>query len=811
MKLDPILVPTAKKKNFLKGLTEDEFRDRVVRPLFIRMGLRNYREVHGLDEEGKDCVLVATSPLGHKEIYAIQTKKGNLSLARSVSSNLTVAHTQLRTSLETTICIPELNLKSKPHKVLLVTSGTINTAARKYVIDDIGDPRIEFYDGDSLIPRIDEIFPELWFGIDSRRNPYLATLRDHLVATGDSIPWNELGIGALPNSPVTDAAFMPLTVHRFFSKPVKRKGQVERKPDIEEFSIAKLLDHSERLIVLTGDAGDGKTTGLKRLAYLSAGQSLQAVRDGKIPVFVRCTDIVDKTESLVQIAGELTARMSETGQVAFTTEDLDGGLVLLLVDGLDEAPAGEKRHGVIKKLLAFHETHPRCQIVVTSRPYRSVIALDEVKLFKEFKISDFEIRKAKNLVSMIAQGRKLPGEAPQEIMRKLQSVHGFQMNPLLVTLFAATSDFNRRDVPPNITELFKKYTELMLGRWDLSKGLAQQIQPNIKDFLLQAIAIQMHRKKKTVLSLKDFNATIERCLQERGMNTDVTDFGEEILNRSGLMRIDGDTVEFRHLLLQEFFAGRAIERAEDVRPYVGDDWWRNPIVFYFGDRNKASAELEDLARELHGLEGPTLYNAAISVGLAVQACYLARLSEKREIMRWVLHALVRTYSEFTAYVENQQIKQPLTTFLDYYIHGRDAVGTSIVKELLAADRSLLPGVGIDEIEGEELEIYQFWCIAGLIEGGELDEAQKAIDKFKPKDNRLLLALHLGCFLVGNLRISTAKEKKIANAICKKLEPFVHELTMMVIDEFNTLILELREGQVCGLTAVSPEVDGDTSD
>ena len=58
------------------------------------------------------------------------------------------------------------------------------------------------------------------------------------------------------------------------------------------------------------------------------------------------------------------------------------------------------------------------------------------------------------------------------------------MNRLLVTVFVATTDYSRKDIPANITELFKKYTEMMLGRWDASKGLAQQYQAPLKDFVL---------------------------------------------------------------------------------------------------------------------------------------------------------------------------------------------------------------------------------------------------------------------------------------------------------------------------------------
>jgi len=58
--IDPYLIPRGTKKKFLKDLSEEEFRDRVVRPLFLKRGLRDGRELCGPDEEGKDCVFVGT-------------------------------------------------------------------------------------------------------------------------------------------------------------------------------------------------------------------------------------------------------------------------------------------------------------------------------------------------------------------------------------------------------------------------------------------------------------------------------------------------------------------------------------------------------------------------------------------------------------------------------------------------------------------------------------------------------------------------------------------------------------------------------
>ena len=57
------------------------------------------------------------------------------------------------------------------------------------------------------------------------------------------------------------------------------------------------------------------------------------------------------------------------------------------------------------------------------------------------------------------------------------------------------------DIPENITELFKKYTELMLGLWNRSKTVGQQLESPVKDMLLCRIAYEMHAERLTSISI----------------------------------------------------------------------------------------------------------------------------------------------------------------------------------------------------------------------------------------------------------------------------------------------------------------------
>ena len=51
-------LPLFKKQEYLRAFSEDDFRDQVLRPLFLRKGLTDGRDYCGPTEEGKDCLFI---------------------------------------------------------------------------------------------------------------------------------------------------------------------------------------------------------------------------------------------------------------------------------------------------------------------------------------------------------------------------------------------------------------------------------------------------------------------------------------------------------------------------------------------------------------------------------------------------------------------------------------------------------------------------------------------------------------------------------------------------------------------------------
>lgn len=788
--IDSKSISLYKKNRFLLEMSEDDFRDKVIRPVFLKAGLKDGRDLCGIGEKGKDCIFVDTDKLGQREIIAVQTKKGNLNLSSKVKASIIPAVAQLTTALETKIPLLETREKIRPNRVMLCVSGTINDNAKNHIIDNISDGRIDFFDRDRLIPLIDDKYPELWYDIDTDKLPYFKNLTESLAYINENAGLADLISTDSKATIITDEKYVRLKIIEQTSSTKKYKGKVISIPKIDEFPEEGLLKRKGNLFLLLGEAGSGKSTVLKRLAYILASKSAEKSKIITLPILLRAVDICEKSQKLVDICQEETQKISGTANPSFSADDLVSGSIYIMIDALDEIGDPVKQRYVLKKIDDFIQEYPACRVIITSRDYTYIRNLEELAKYKELRLTSLNFKQAKGIIQRLAKKKSLPKELLQETVRRLQDVHGLELNPLLVTVFVATSDYSRKDIPANITEIFKKFTEMMLGRWDSSKGLSQQYQFPLKDFLLEKLAYEMHQRKVTQISEAETVSIFTQELEKRGKKEhDIKRLIHEIIDRSGLFRHVEDKIEFRHLLLQEFFAGRGIPSPDIIPLIIKDPWWRRAIIFYFGEKPDDVTTLEKILSDVRTVNSYEQFQTTVTVGLSLQACYLVETVKKLELLKWVILNLA-LIDEKSLLDEVMAKKFPLLFFIHYYMFGKDSVASDILTE---NKQAILDELIAKNKDSEER--IKFWTIVGLIESGSLDEAEKEIKKFNPEDKQLLLALHLGCFLIESLKIYTEDDQKTAKRICDHLSPSINDLRMKVINEFTSELLEVRNDKI----------------
>lgn len=718
---------------------------------------------------------------GLVHVCAIQTKKGRLNMSSKVTENVEAAITQLRTALNTPIPLLNPPRKALPSVVYLCSSGVTNSAARKHIVDTLNDNRLRILDGDEIIEAIDRFYPTYWLNISHNKRCYLEAFRNHLLKLSDVVPLASVVEPAI--LPFVEDAYVSQQLFRFSTQMTVKQGYINTQPRLEEFEDCKLLTSQHHVGFVVGDGGSGKTTLMRRLALLTCESSLAATdkESCSIPVLFRARDLLQSDDLIESIHGAVRGFTGDS-ESGLEPEDFEFGRVVVLIDGIDELVNRIAIEHVLQLVNSFSGTNPNCRVYASSRPLllvREFAAQHNVPLYE---ISDFSLRQAGRIVQRAISGQPQVEAAAVEVLRRLQDVHGMKLSPMLVTVFASTPNFQTADIPPNITSIFRKFANLMLGQWDIQKGLSQQFEYDLKHRILANVALAWHSRKQTEERLDQFREEVRAVLVSIGYGEKTNELTDEIL-RSGLLTLDGERVSFRHLLFQEYFAGSAVESYRDIESVVSDEWWRNVIVFAFGSRPDRGDELVLIANGLDTFEGELQYPGAVTIGLALQTCFMTSLDIRIELFGRIVKMLAGCFCGFLKGVEGGS-QYPLNAFIYHFLEARSAVSSDLVV------RMVLPVVDADEAE-----YFEFFKLSGAIESGHIVTVEDAVKAFSPKDERLLLGLHLLAFFVLKLRVSTPAERDAATKIIKAIAPRIQVLINQVVEEFNGMVMELQQGKV----------------
>ncbi|MCB9150924.1 MAG: SUMF1/EgtB/PvdO family nonheme iron enzyme [Caldilineaceae bacterium] len=393
-----------------------------------------------------------------------------------------------------------------------------------------------------------------------------------------------------------------------------------------------LADHG-RLVVL-GDPGSGKTTLTRYLALLYAQdladgtavtqEKLGEEAPGKLPVLLHLRQIGrflhDRPDSGVDGHGVLlefllTSLRNERIELedSFFDEWLTAGQALILLDGLDEVADPQLRQRVARLVENFARAYPHCRYVVTSRivGYSGAARLGEEftpTTVLDFNLADIE-RFLLNWHRLVAVGQMGPGasadayagEQTRQLMAAIggsERIRDLAINPLMLTVIAMVHR-DRVKLPDRRAELYAEAVDVLLGKWDEARGVAEApilegepFDTGDRRLMLQAVALHMHELDLKEMERADLEHLLNQLFfdlvpEERAASRAVERFLGVIEARTGLLTARGEGVyAFSHLTFQEYLAALAVAGEDDyigyTRARLASPWWREVILLAAG-------------------------------------------------------------------------------------------------------------------------------------------------------------------------------------------------------------------------------------
>ena len=125
--------------------------------------------------------------------------------------------------------------------------------------------------------------------------------------------------------------------------------------------IGDLLTSDDNSLKLTGEAGSGKTTALRRIEYLMA-KALRNSGKGAVPVYISLNELSEGNNILITAAAEkLNVGIKETKELIKHNE------ICLLLDGFNEVLNRELKRRIASELDEIAQENEGCRIILTDR------------------------------------------------------------------------------------------------------------------------------------------------------------------------------------------------------------------------------------------------------------------------------------------------------------------------------------------------------------------------------------------------------------------------------------------------------------
>jgi len=402
-------------------------------------------------------------------------------------------------------------------------------------------------------------------------------------------------------------------------RPRKQKMEEEQFLEEEQYleeeqhtnDIEKFVARNDHLL-LVGQAGSGKTTLIKHLAYTIIHGNNENGLKGYLPVLlflkdlsaldINLSNVIPGTPTAERILLEYFKATGSCMSLELVKAFSRAGKLVFLFDGLDEID--RKTRDVFVTSLAnlkadynnVHKNDNGLIMVLSSRPHGIDSRVNDCFGDKRLDVYSLHMGQVK---LFIEKWHKFDTELQEkgvtpfrmfEDIRKHPKIKELITTPLMLTAACILYHYEKK-LPEQRAELYEKFIKNLLYKRFEKPAVAQ-------DFLMK-LAFAVHDIKK-----RDFTKSfaIQLLAAENPIKDDESDRQytlrlekefDLIDENCGLLKLENGQYSFWHLSFQEFLAARDIavhqtQHAEAIKSYWDDEWYEEVIYLLVGHLSNSS-------------------------------------------------------------------------------------------------------------------------------------------------------------------------------------------------------------------------------
>lgn len=573
---------------------------------------------HGNTEMGADFVVVQADEISGAEQYI-----GVIAKAQTIKQNHDEVERQISECR-----VPRKIAGGKKQIVIneiwIVTSQRITNGAKEKIHLNHASTSLKLIDCEQLAKLTERFLPIYFEAAPLQVSQYLKNTSERIAALESA------------SSLAPDFArefYVDQDLEEIRSRDYRSQRTGRRKKRDRVLTPTQVLEQGS-LIWIEGGMGAGKSKLLRALAMKYASPQIFS-ECLTVPIFVQCRDVLSQGAHTLE--GILAVALGDAAR------DLPKQTkFLVLVDGIDETQeASADLRGLLRELSAEVRARADVQLVMASRTMPDLDPILESEAYRQFRLKPLSTRRVLEFISQLCHTADLESRLVEDL-KKSFLFHELPQSPIAAILLAKLLTESRTELPANLTELYAKFTELALGRWDQQKGLQSQIEYTAAENIVIELALFMLDHDTPAIAADELERQFFRkYLERRNINVDPRQLFDKVLRRSELLSYDPNlgTVAFRHRSFAEFFyaKGRIRDHESPLSEKAFDRYWQESCFFYVGllrDCPRVIRQLVQLVPATHAARMQKL----LAMAKFLLAGYLTPYEE-------IENALAETYTE----------------------------------------------------------------------------------------------------------------------------------------------------------------------
>lgn len=574
----------------------------------------------GNREAGADFAIVKQDPVWMQDEYVgVVVKSAKITQnSHDVNAQIDQCATMKRT----------INGKKEVlvNEIWVVTSLGITQNAQDYFSQKYSNFKVKFIGPEDLSHMVVTHLPEYFEGISIPINQYIQKARESIGRLQES---TKLWFNGLSGLNIEQEL-----VFKQNKKYTQNNSTNSRFIKVKNVSIDTLIDKGG-VSLIEGGVGSGKSSLLRTTAIRHLDPERFKL-SRKLPIYIQFKDFEQKHAFSLK-------NLIDSETIGFFGEELK---YIIMIDGVDESQHSDnERIELIDKIISEAESNKNIKLILTSRISQKGALNGRIKSnLRTYQIAQLSMKQIINIINSACSGLNTKNRIIEDL-RKSNLFKALPKTPIAAILLAKLLNENNKEIPANLTELYAKYTEIALGRWDVDKELTKEKEFDAAEAITKQLAKYFFDNDLLTISKEEAKHFFTNYLNKRRMDVDPAKLFEKIANRSEIFYVDetNNTFGFRHRTFIEFFYAKHSLSTDDFKISAScfEIQWLAVSFFWVGLQKDCPGALMEFALARPKNERSTILKL-INMGNVLLAGY----STEYHV---ITNAIAQTFSDASKY------------------------------------------------------------------------------------------------------------------------------------------------------------------